>query len=181
MAPFKRFIPLISFVVFALLLWWGLNSNRDITEIPSPLVGKEVAPFQLPLLDKPGQLVGNEQLRGQVTLLNFWGSWCFVCVQEHPFLQKLASQGINLVGVNYRDERDDALEWLGKHGNPYQQVLADSDGRFAIELGVYGAPETYLVDKRGTIRYKRVGMVTAAIWRDEIEALYRQLLAEIVD
>ena len=174
----KRFIPLICFVVFTSFFWWALDESRDIIEIPTPLIGKKVAPFQLPLLDNPAQQMGNEQLQGQVTLLNFWGSWCFVCVQEHPLLRQLASQGVNILGINYRDDRNDAREWLEKHGNPYQQVLADSDGRFAIELGVYGAPETYLVDKNGTIRYKQVGIVNTAIWRDEIEPLYRQLLSE---
>ncbi|MCV6605526.1 MAG: DsbE family thiol:disulfide interchange protein [Porticoccaceae bacterium] len=178
MPLFKRFIPLLVFVLFGTLLWWGLNSDRDIHAIESPLIDKPVPRFQLPLLYQPQQMADNSRLQGQVTLLNFWGSWCYVCIQEHPFLTELASRGVALVGVNYRDQRDDALEWLQQHGNPYRQVWADSDGRFAIDMGVYGAPETYLVDKQGMIRYKRVGLVDQKIWRDEIEPIYRRLLAE---
>ncbi|MDM3869777.1 DsbE family thiol:disulfide interchange protein [Porticoccus sp. W117] len=174
----KRFIPLLAFAVFALLLWWGLNSNRDIHAINSPLIDKPVPQFQLPLLFNPQQSADKSELTGEVTLLNFWGSWCYVCIQEHPFLTELASQGVNLVGVNYRDQRADALEWLGEHGNPFSQVWADSDGRFAIDMGVYAAPETYLVDKQGVIRYKRIGLINQLVWQQEMEPLYRQLMAE---
>ena len=176
--PFKRFLPLIGFVVFGLLLWWALDDSRDLHEIPSPLIGKVVPPFQLPLLGAPAQQVDNARLMGDVTLLNFWGSWCFVCVQEHPFLQQLADKGVRIVGVNYRDDPDDAKQWLEKHGDPYQQVIVDAEGRLAIDLGVYGAPETFLVDKQGMVRYKRVGLVNAEIWRRDIEPLYKQLLQE---
>ena len=137
---FKRFVPLLGFVAFGLLLWWGLNSNRDIREIPSPLVGKPVPAFQLPLLDKPGQQLGNAEFAGQVVLLNFWGSWCAVCVQEHPYLQQLADQGVSIVGINYRDDTEDAREWLQKYGNPYSRVLVDREGDFAIDLGVLRRP-----------------------------------------
>ncbi|UTW45560.1 DsbE family thiol:disulfide interchange protein [bacterium SCSIO 12696] len=174
----KRFFPLLAFAVFSLLLWWGLNSDRDIHEIKSPLINKAVPAFQLPLLYSPSDTADNSQLEGKVSLLNFWGSWCYVCIQEHPFLTHLAENGVHLVGVNYRDERENALEWLEEHGNPFNQVWADAEGRFAIDMGVYAAPETYLVDKQGVIRYKRIGMVTPEIWQQEMEPIYRQLVAE---
>ncbi|MGS2724508.1 DsbE family thiol:disulfide interchange protein [Porticoccus sp. GXU_MW_L64] len=174
----KRFLPLLVFAVFACLLWWGLNSGRDIHAIKSPLIDKPVPDFQLPLLFQPQQVADNSQLQGRVSLLNFWGSWCYVCVQEHPFLTELASQGVSLVGVNYRDQRGDALEWLEDYGNPFSQVWADSDGRFAIDMGVYGAPETYLVDKQGVIRYKHIGLVNRQVWQQEMEPLYRRLQLE---
>lgn len=174
----KRFIPLLVFVVFASLLGWGLNSDRDIHAIQSPLIDKPVPPFSLPLLYVPQQRAANNQLQGRVSLVNFWGSWCYVCTLEHPFLTQLAEQGVYLVGVNYRDEPHNAREWLQEHGNPFEQVWADSNGKFAIDMGVYAAPETYLVDKQGVIRYKHIGRLDQQVWQEEIEPLYQRLLDE---
>lgn len=172
-----RFIPLAVFAALAgVLLWALLDPERDPQEIPTPLLGKSVPAFKLPLLYESKRLVDNQLLQGQVTLLNVWGSWCVACLQEHPFLVELAAKGVRLVGVNYGDEEASALEWLEQHGNPYESVIVDSDGSFGIDLGVYGAPETYLVDKQGVIRYKRVGIISPDLWRTEIEPLYRQLV-----
>ncbi len=171
-----RFVPFALFAALAgVLLWALLDPERDPQTIPSPLVGKPVPPFNLPLLHQPQQRVDNSLLQGKVTLLNVWGSWCVACLQEHPFLTQLAKQGVRLVGVNYADVRDAALEWLEEHGNPYESVIVDADGSFGIDLGVYGAPETYLVDKQGVIRYKRIGILDANLWKKEVEPLYREI------
>ena len=172
-----RFIPFVLFAALAgVLLWALLDTGRDPRKIPTPLLGKPVPDFKLPLLYKPEQIVDNGLLQGKATLMNVWGSWCVVCVREHPFLTKLSEQGVRLIGINYGDERESVLEWLAKHGNPYESIIVDGDGSFGIDLGVYGAPETYLVDKKGVIRYKYVGPIDDDLWREEIEPLYLKIV-----
>jgi cytochrome c biogenesis protein CcmG/thiol:disulfide interchange protein DsbE len=171
----KRYLlPLAIFLVLAGLLAVGLR--LDPREVPSPLIGKPAPAFSLPRLDSPAQAVSPQDLRGQVWLLNVWASWCVACQEEHPLLVDLARQGtVKLYGLNYKDKRDDALAWLGRHGNPYLQSFSDTAGRVGIDYGVYGVPETFVIDRAGVIRHKHIGPVTPAALNDTILPLVRQL------
>ena len=150
----KRYMPLIAFMVLVVLLAIGLTLNPRI--VPSPLIGKPAPEFELPLLLKQGSF-SNKDLIGHVTLLNVWASWCFACRQEHETVKLLSRQGVRIIGLNYKDENQDAKNWLAKLGNPYQSIAVDYIGRIAIDWGVYGAPETFLIDKKGIIRHKVIG------------------------
>jgi cytochrome c biogenesis protein CcmG/thiol:disulfide interchange protein DsbE len=154
----KFLVPLAIFLVLAGFLGYGLTLNPR--EVPSPLIDKPAPGFSLARLEAPGQPFGTEDMRGKVWLLNVWASWCVSCRQEHPQLVALARQGVPVIGLNYKDERDAALKWLKDHGNPYAQTVADPDGRIGIDYGVYGTPETFLIDRGGVIRYKHIGPVT---------------------
>lgn len=157
-------MPLILFAAFAALLVYAIvkmNSGDYVPrEVPTPLIGKPAPAFDLPLLLQEGNTT-DQDLRGGVTLVNVWASWCFACRQEHEVVKFLARQGIKVVGLNYKDERQDAIDWLGKLGNPYDRIAVDHDGRVAIDWGVYGAPETFLVDGEGVIRHKVIGPLTS--------------------
>lgn len=150
----KRYMPLIAFMVLVVLLAIGLTLNPRI--VPSPLIGKPAPEFELPLLLKQGSF-SNKDLIGHVTLVNVWASWCFACRQEHETVKLLSRQGVRIIGLNYKDENQDAKNWLAKLGNPYQSIAVDYIGRIAIDWGVYGAPETFLIDKKGIIRHKVIG------------------------
>ena len=150
----KRFMPLIAFMVLVALLAVGLTLNPRL--VPSPLIGKPAPEFELPLLLKQGSF-SNKDLIGHVTLVNVWASWCFACRQEHETVKQLSRQGVRIIGLNYKDESQDAKNWLAKLGNPYQSIAVDYVGRIAIDWGVYGAPETFLIDKKGIIRHKVIG------------------------
>ena len=150
----RRFMPLIIFAVLVILLAVGLTLNPRL--VPSPLIGKPAPEFELPLLLKQGSF-SNKDLIGHVTLVNVWASWCFACRQEHEAVKYLSRQGVRVIGLNYKDEASDAKQWLAKLGNPYQAIVADRDGRAAIDWGVYGAPETFLIDQQGIIRHKVIG------------------------
>ena len=147
-------MPLIIFAVLVILLAVGLTLNPRL--VPSPLIGKPAPEFELPLLLKQGSF-SNKDLIGHVTLVNVWASWCFACRQEHEAVKFLSRQGVRVIGLNYKDEASDAKQWLAKLGNPYQAIVADRDGRAAIDWGVYGAPETFLIDQQGIIRHKVIG------------------------
>lgn len=152
----KFLVPLAIFFVLAGFLAYGLTLNPR--EVPSPLVGKPAPAFELPRLDAPEQTFGLADMRGQVFLLNVWASWCVSCKQEHPLLVQLQRQGIvPVVGLIYKDEREAALGVLRDTGNPYVANVMDPDGRIGIEYGVYGTPETFLIDGEGMIRYKHIG------------------------
>jgi cytochrome c biogenesis protein CcmG/thiol:disulfide interchange protein DsbE len=174
----NRFVPLVLFLLLAVMLMWGLDPSRDTKEIPSPLINKSLPNFSLPDLMEPNLQLTEQIFHGKVTLLNVWGSWCVVCVYEHPFLRQLAGYGVNVVGMNYRDEAQAAREWIEEHGNPYEYIIADFDGSYGIDLGVYGAPETFLIDKQGVVRFKHVGPLRAELWRSEIAPLYQQLKSQ---
>jgi cytochrome c biogenesis protein CcmG/thiol:disulfide interchange protein DsbE len=169
----KHWLPLAAFLALAALLLAGvlMNSGKDTTAIASPLIGKPVPAFSLPVLGKPGQQIGNADLLGKPYLLNVWGSWCVNCREEHPLLSELARSGrIRLVGYDYKDAPEEAQRWLQAFGNPYAVVLADEEGRVALDFGIYGAPETYLVDAQGIIRWKHVGPITPELMQGELEA-----------
>jgi len=171
MDKLKYFLPLLMFAALGFFLMSGIG--RDPEELPSPLIGKQVPVFFLPELSS-GELLDSSALKGKVVLLNVWATWCVSCRIEHPYLLELQQQGVAIVGLNYKDDSVAARDWLKTLGNPYQLNLADTEGRLGLDLGVFGAPETFLIDREGIIRYKHVGVMDARSWAD-IEPLYRQL------
>jgi cytochrome c biogenesis protein CcmG/thiol:disulfide interchange protein DsbE len=170
----KLLIPLAIFaVVFAFLLA-GLGLNPR--EVPSPLIGKNAPEFQLTRLGDPSQAFGTADMKGKVWLLNVWASWCVACREEHPLLVELAKAKIvPIVGLDYKDEPAAGIQWLRQHGDPYDLSVMDRDGRVGIDYGVYGVPETFLIDKAGVIRYKHIGPVTAEALEKKIVPLVREL------
>lgn len=170
----KYLLPLGVFSLLVILLGVGLSLNPR--EVPSPLIGKPAPDFRLPQLHQPEKTFAPAELRGRAWILNVWASWCAACRDEHPVLTDLARRGIVPVyGLNYKDKRDDAIEWLKRFGDPYQASLIDVDGRVGIDYGVYGVPETYVIDKQGVIRYKRIGPVTKEIVDKKIVPLLAEL------
>jgi cytochrome c biogenesis protein CcmG/thiol:disulfide interchange protein DsbE len=170
-------IPLIIFIGLMLLMLKGLWQDPKLVD--SPLIGKPVPDFSLPELLDPSKSVEPEQFLGQVWLLNVWGSWCPECWREHGYLEQLSTRhGLTVVGINWRDETADALDMLRRAGNPYTAIGVDPETTAVLDLGVYGAPESYLIDKRGIIRFKQVGAVTPQLWNSELEALVKRLRSE---
>jgi cytochrome c biogenesis protein CcmG, thiol:disulfide interchange protein DsbE len=170
-----RFIlPLVIFLALVGFLYVGLGLNPH--EVPSPLIGKSAPAFNLPQLHDPKKHFSPEEMKGKVWLLNVWASWCESCKDEHPILVTLAQQhAVPIYGLDYKDRRADAEAWLHDAGNPYVLVASDTDGRVGINYGVYGVPETYVIDKHGVIRYKQIGPVTLDSLRDTILPLVRDL------
>lgn len=166
-------------VVLLCLAFFGilyLGLYHDPTRIPSPLIGKAVPHFQLQTLNKKQQWITDEAMKGKVTLLNVWATWCVACAEEHSFLmEKANSKAVRLVSLDYKDDAKQARKWLKSYGDPYEWVMMDPTGRVAFEWGVYGTPESFLVDKEGIIRYKHVGPLNASVWQREIEPLLSQL------
>jgi cytochrome c biogenesis protein CcmG/thiol:disulfide interchange protein DsbE len=164
----------VAFLALVALLLYGVlvsdRAGRDA--LPSPLIGRPAPEFSLPVLHEPGRLLGSEDLRGQPYLLNVWGSWCPACRDEHPVLTRFAmGKRVRVVGYNWKDEHADALRWLERYGNPYWAVVVDYDGRKAIDWGIYGAPETFLVDADGIVRWKHVGPLDEGVITSELEPL----------
>jgi cytochrome c biogenesis protein CcmG/thiol:disulfide interchange protein DsbE len=167
-------VPLALFIVLVVFL--GIGLRLDPREIPSPLIGKPAPAFQLAQLHQPDQSFAQKDMLGKVWLLNVWASWCVSCRQEHPVLLELAKTNVVPVyGLNYKDKPDDALSWLRQFGDPYTLSIKDGDGRVGIDYGVYGVPETFVIDKVGVIRYKQIGPVTPEALKDKILPLVRQL------
>jgi cytochrome c biogenesis protein CcmG/thiol:disulfide interchange protein DsbE len=167
----RRLLPLAAFAVLVALLYAGvrMNSGRDVSAIPSPLIGKSVPTFSLPVLGDPTRMVSSKELLGQPYLLNVWGSWCPTCRDEQAQLTTLSNSGkIRVIGYNYKDAPEDAIAWLKEFGNPFELIIADEDGRVALDWGIYGAPETFLVDGRGIIRWKLIGPITDAVISEQI-------------
>ncbi|MGD2166692.1 MAG: DsbE family thiol:disulfide interchange protein [Gammaproteobacteria bacterium] len=159
-------VPVVVFVAIGALFYKGLDLNP--TYIPSPLLGKPAPVYELPTLTDPAATTGTRDLLGQVSLVNVWATWCPGCRQEHPFLVELARQDIvPIYGVNWRDDRIAALQWLNTLGNPYVASAFDLDGSVAIDWGVYGAPETFLVAPDGTVLYKHIAPLTPVVWERE--------------
>jgi cytochrome c biogenesis protein CcmG/thiol:disulfide interchange protein DsbE len=160
----SRLLPLILFVLLGTLLAVGLNISDKKTLIPSPLIGRQVPDFDLPVLYEPERQISHTDLLGEPYLINFWGSWCPTCVYEHPVITELARSGIlRIVGLNFRDEPEDAIEWLQRHGDPYSDIIMDYNGRVSINFGVYAAPESFLIDPRGEVVYKQIGALTPEV------------------
>lgn len=171
----KRFLlPLALFAILVLFLGVGLRLNPR--EVPSPLIGKPAPQFKLTQLNEPGKTISPQDMMGQVWLLNVWASWCVSCRQEHPVLMDFARlNAAPLLGLNYKDGRDDGTGWLNQFGNPYLLSAFDNNGRVGIDYGVYGVPETFVIDKRGVIRMKHIGPVTAEVVRDKLLPLIKEL------
>jgi len=170
----RAYVPLGIFLLLLVLLAAGLDLNPS--EIPSPLVDKPAPAFTLPLLHAPEGNFSPQEMLGEVWLLNVWASWCVACRDEHPVLVKLAASGkLPVLGLNYKDRRENARAWLKRHGDPYERSAVDADGRVAINYGVYGVPETYLIDREGTIRFKQIGPVTNQVLRETILPMAQEL------
>jgi len=170
----RYLLPLAAFIILVAFLLVGLNLNPR--KVPSPLIGKPAPAFKLQQLHEPERILESKDNLGKVWLLNVWASWCASCRDEHPLLVKLAKSGVvPIYGLNYKDKRDLAIQWLDQLGNPYTKSVMDSEGRVGIEYGVYGVPETYVIDKTGVIQYKQIGPVTIDVLEKTILPLVKEL------
>lgn len=167
------FIPLAIFAMLAVFFWRGLSLNPN--DMPSALLNKPVPSFTLPRLENLQQTRDESIFKGKVALLNLWATWCETCREEHVFLNQLKDQGIRIIGVDYKDNTADAQRWIEQLGNPYEDIIVDEEGRLGLDLGVFGAPETYLVDKQGIIRYKHVGDLNKKVWDETIKPIMDKL------
>jgi len=173
----RALLPLIGFLALVVLLAYGLTN--DPKKIPSPLIGKAAPQFELPTVLRPGKKISNKDFQGKVALFNVWASWCGACRDEHPILVKYARQHkTTIYGLNYKDQRSEAIRWLKVFGNPYIASAYDVIGNTGIDWGVYGVPETFLVDKKGIIRFKQIGPITEKILYKEIHPLIQKLEKE---
>jgi cytochrome c biogenesis protein CcmG, thiol:disulfide interchange protein DsbE len=164
----KFLLPFGAFVALVVLFAFGLNPHRDIHALPSPLIGKPAPAFTLTDVLDASRPVSNAVFKGQVYILNVWGTWCAACREEHEALLAIAqTHVVPMIGLVYMDDRDKAKQWLEQLGNPYQAVAFDTDGRTAIDWGVYGAPETFLVDGQGRVIYKFISPMTQQVWEQD--------------
>jgi cytochrome c biogenesis protein CcmG/thiol:disulfide interchange protein DsbE len=173
-----RFIlPLIIFLFIIGFLWRGLSLHPN--QIPSPLINHAAPAFELPDLYNTKKTITQKDFLGQVTLLNVWATWCYACAEEHAELVELATkEHINFIGLNYKDDTTTAKQWLKENGNPYHLIAVDQTGDTAIDWGVYGAPETFIIDKKGIIRYKHIGPITAENWQQTLKPLIEKMNLE---
>ena len=170
----KFAIPLALF--FLLVAFFAVGLFRDPREVPSPFIGRAAPAFKLEQLHEAQLAFTPEEMRGKVWLLNVWASWCVACQVEHPLLVQMSKQKlVPIVGLNYKDRRDDGLKWLARHGDPYVLSAYDNDGRVGIDYGVYGVPETFVIDKQGVIRYKQIGPITPDALEKKIKPLLKEL------
>jgi cytochrome c biogenesis protein CcmG/thiol:disulfide interchange protein DsbE len=170
----RLFLPLALFAALAVVLWVGLGLKPR--EVPSPHIGKPAPAFTLPHLHDPGRAVSPADLKGRVWVLNVWASWCGPCRDEHPLLVDAARlQQIALVGLNYKDDPRSAQEWLLRLGDPYLATASDRDGRVGIDYGVYGVPETFVIDQTGIVRFKHIGPLTREVWERDVLPIVRRL------
>ncbi|GAA6144031.1 DsbE family thiol:disulfide interchange protein [Thalassolituus maritimus] len=156
------FLPFAVFVAITVVFWVGLGIE-DKSSLPSPLIGQPFPEFELGVVED-GRILTTTDLEGQPALVNVWATWCPTCKAEHDFLNALSDEGIRIIGINYKDDLDKARQWLADYGNPYAYNLSDPDGLLGIELGVYGAPETFLIDSTGVIREKHIGDLNPVVW-----------------
>jgi cytochrome c biogenesis protein CcmG/thiol:disulfide interchange protein DsbE len=174
MKSLRFLIPLALFGALAWFLYAGLSLNPR--EVPSPLIGKPAPAFALPRLDDPAQTVKREDLLGKVWVMNVWASWCAPCREEHPLVVAFARERkVPVIGLNYKDRPGDAHTWLERLGNPYAATLIDFDGKVGIDFGVYGVPETFVIDAQGVVRFKHVGVLTRQVISQKIEPLLKEL------
>ena len=170
----RYLVPLAIFIVLVAFLYRGLS--LDPKRIPSPLVGKPMPEFSLPSLKDPAVTISNDDFKGKVSILNIWATWCVSCRAEHTVLLQLAqSNKVDIYGLNYKDERDKAKQWLAQLGDPYVANAFDADGRVGIDWGVYGAPETFIMDQQGIIRHKHIGPLTVENLNNEILPIIAEL------
>lgn len=178
MKRWSLFLPLMVFLGVCLLLYLGLfRENKG--ELPSALLNQPLPAFQRVTVNDPKRQVSETDLKGTVALVNVWATWCISCRVEHPFLMQLAEQGVPIYGVDYKDDQAAAQTWLRELGNPYRFSISDPQGKLGIDLGVYGAPETYLIDRQGVIRYKHVGIIDEKVWNKTLRPRYQALLRDV--
>ncbi len=171
------FIPVVLAITLGVVMYAGIG--KDPTYLESALIGKPVPVFELAALENPDVMLRNDIFSGQVSLLNVWGTWCPACRDEHSDLVWLAEEkGVSIIGLNYKDNREQALQWLQTLGDPYSVNLFDPSGGLGFDLGVYGAPETYVVDAEGIVRYRHVGVINEKVWRETLEPLIRKYSQE---
>lgn len=172
-----RLLPLSLFVLLAWFLYQGLFLNPK--KLPSVLINKKAPELTLPLLsidnEQESSYFSLRQMQGKVWLLNVWASWCQACQIEHAVIMDIAASGVAVIGLDYKDGPSQGRAWLKQYGNPYQRVLSDVSGRAAIDWGVYGAPETFVIDAKGMIRYKHVGPITQTLWRDTLQPIIEKI------
>lgn len=174
------FIPLGVFLVLVGFLAVGFKLE-DPHRLPSAMIDQPISEFSLSELRNPERTITNDDLTGEVSLVNVWATWCPNCLVEHPELMRISKEeDVRIVGVNYNDERDKALAWLKRHEDPYAFSIMDNEGKLGINLGVYGAPETYVVDANGVVRYRHVGVVSREVWEKDLEPLVELLRDESV-
>lgn len=174
------FVPLAIFLILVGFLAAGFKLD-DPHRLPSAMIDQPIAPFSLSELKDPDREITNADLKGEVSLLNVWATWCPNCLVEHPELMRISEEeNVRMIGVNYNDERNKALKWLERHDSPYAFSIMDDEGKLGINLGVYGAPETYVVDADGVIRYRHVGVVSREVWEKDLEPLVDMLQEESV-
>ncbi len=171
----QSMMPLIIFGFLVILLVGGLINAKYVRDVPSPLIDKPVPQFSLPMVEDQQKMFNSDELKGQVSLVNIWASWCVSCRAEHEILNYAAKLGVKIYGINYKDEVSDARQWLQMRGNPYVKSAHDLDGRVGIDWGVYGVPETFVIDKKGMIRYKHTGPV----YRDDLDKKILPLIKEL--
>lgn len=170
----KLWLPLVAFLGLSALLAAGLRLNPH--ELPSPYIGKAAPEFSLPTLADPDRQIGAADLKGKVWVMNVWASWCTACREEHPFLVELERSGsVSIYGLNYKDENRAARDWLRRLGDPYLESLVDAKGAVGLDYGVYGVPETFVIDAAGVVRYKHVGPLNREVWAEKIEPLLQKL------
>jgi cytochrome c biogenesis protein CcmG/thiol:disulfide interchange protein DsbE len=169
--------PFFIFLIVMVVLWRGLFLHPN--QIPSPLINQKVPHFVLPNLLDPENVVSSDDLRGKISILNVWASWCYACMSEHAELLEIAKDpDVTLYGLNYKDKPAEAIIWLNRNGNPYKLIAKDIKGDVAIDLGVYGTPESFIIDKKGYIRYKWVGVITANDWEKTLKPIINKLREE---
>ena len=170
LGPFFLFAALVAVLVVSL--------NKDPQLLPSARLGKPFPEFNLTSLHNPEKILSKQSLIGEVTLVNIWATWCASCLVEHPMLTKLDKSGVVIHGLNYKDVRPAAITFLKNHGNPYNKIIFDEKGDLGLDLGVYGAPETYFLDRVGRVRYRHVGVITPDIWENRLKPVYQGLIQE---
>ena len=176
MKALKFLVPLAAFLV--LVAFFAVGLSRDPREVPSPFIGKPAPAFQLEQLHRPERPFTPQDMKGKVWMLNVWASWCVSCRVEHPLLVELSRRGtVPIVGLNYKDKREDGVQWLRKFGDPYVMSAWDVEGKVGIDYGVYGVPETFVIDKEGVIRHKQIGPITPEALEKTILPLIRKLAA----
>ena len=167
-------LPFILFLFIFIILWRGLSLHPNV--VPSPLIGKPAPTFALPSLTDSKRIITEKDFLGHVTLFNVWASWCTACAYEHELLQELVTkEKVIFYGLNYKDKPEAAMEWLKKYGNPYQLIAVDKEGQAAIDWGIYGTPETFVIDKKGIIRNKFIGPITRQVWEENLQPMIKQL------
>ncbi|WP_422450487.1 MULTISPECIES: DsbE family thiol:disulfide interchange protein [unclassified Endozoicomonas] len=175
----QLFLPLAIFLGLCLMFYVALFRENP-GELPSALLDQPLPTFELPTVKNPDRTVTRESLLGEVALINVWATWCPACRVEHPYLVDLANKGVPIYGVNYKDDQPEARKWLKTLHDPYRFSINDKSGSLGIDLGVYGAPETYLIDHQGVIRYKHVGIVDANVWKNDLEPRFRHLQKQML-